>query len=102
LLRDRGTMTRCVGRRACEEADESTIANETISLLVNVALRVARQLRSYLASGSTRRSQDGKLIPTACRVGDRVLLPPYGGNNVKIGAEEYLLFRDSEILGKLE
>ena len=46
--------------------------------------------------------QEGKTVAMACKVGDRVLLPPYGGNNVKLGEEEYILFRDSEILGKLE
>lgn len=42
------------------------------------------------------------MVPVACKVGDRVLLPPYGGNNVKLGEEEFILYRDSEILGKLE
>ena len=34
--------------------------------------------------------------------GDRVLLPPFGGNQVKVGNEEFLLMKDSEILAKLE
>ena len=33
--------------------------------------------------------------------GDKVLLPPYGGNAVKLGDREFLIFRDSEILAKL-
>ncbi|KAJ3207491.1 10 kDa heat shock protein [Clydaea vesicula] len=45
---------------------------------------------------------DGKLQPVALKNGERVLLPPYGGSAVKVGSEEYLLFRDSEILAKLE
>jgi chaperonin GroES len=28
----------------------------------------------------------------------KVLLPAYGGNNLKIGEEEYTLFKSSEIL----
>jgi len=32
------------------------------------------------------------------KVGDKVLLPAYGGNNLKIGEEEYTLYKSSEIL----
>jgi chaperonin GroES len=44
------------------------------------------------------------LIPVTCQVGDKVLLPEYGGNLVKIGGDEELhLFRDDDnILGKFE
>ncbi|KAJ3472383.1 hypothetical protein NLG97_g11034 [Lecanicillium saksenae] len=34
-------------------------------------------------------------------VGDRVLIPQFGGSPVKAGEEEYQLFRDSEILAKI-
>jgi co-chaperonin GroES (HSP10) len=35
--------------------------------------------------------------------GDSVLLPGYGGTEVKLGkGQEFLLFRESEILAKLE
>lgn len=35
------------------------------------------------------------------KAGDRVLIPPFGGSNVKVGDEEYTLFRDGEILAKI-
>jgi len=35
-------------------------------------------------------------------VGDRVLLPEYGGQAVKIGDVEYSLYREDEIRAKLE
>ncbi len=37
-----------------------------------------------------------------CKVGDRVLLPEYGGTPFKMGDEEYTLFCDCDILGKFE
>lgn len=55
-----------------------------------------------VAAGPGQLDKDGKTVPMACKVGDRILLPPYGGNNVKLGEEDFILFRDSEILGKLE
>jgi chaperonin GroES len=41
------------------------------------------------------------LRPVSVKEGEKVLLPPYGGNAVKVGETEYLLFKDSEILAKL-
>ncbi|KAI9212481.1 hypothetical protein DS838_002630 [Geotrichum bryndzae] len=43
----------------------------------------------------------GNLVETSVKAGDRVLLPPFGGSPIKIGEEEYLLFRDGEILAKI-
>ncbi|KAI8591297.1 10 kDa heat shock protein [Geranomyces variabilis] len=40
--------------------------------------------------------------PMSIKEGERVLLPPYGGNQVKLGDQEYFLFKEEEILGKLE
>ena len=45
---------------------------------------------------------NGKLIPMNCKVGDRVLLPEYGGTPLKMGEEDYTLFCDCDILGKFE
>lgn len=44
----------------------------------------------------------GQLIPTSVKAGDKVLLPNFGGNPIKIGEDEYLLFTDKEILAKID
>jgi chaperonin GroES len=72
-----------------------------------------------LAVGPGALDKDGKRITPSVAPGDRVLIPPFGGSTVKIGDEvcdetqhewgevltllfqDYLLFRDSEILAKL-
>ncbi|CCI41361.1 unnamed protein product [Albugo candida] len=54
-----------------------------------------------VAVGPGARANDGKLIPTQCAVGDKVLLPEYGGSLVKLDGDEFHLFRDEDILGKL-
>ncbi|ORX44718.1 10 kDa heat shock protein, mitochondrial [Piromyces finnis] len=46
--------------------------------------------------------QTGKLIPMAVKPGDRVLLPNFGGNTVNIGKEEFVLYRDTDFLAKLQ
>lgn len=44
----------------------------------------------------------GNIIPTSVKAGDKVLLPSFGGNPVKVGEEEFLLYTDKEILAKIE
>ena len=57
---------------------------------------------NVIAVGPGRMDNNGKLLPMNCKVGDRVLLPEYGGTPLKLGEEEYTLFCDCDILGKFE
>jgi len=54
-----------------------------------------------LAVGPGGVDKDGKRIEVSVKPGDRVLIPPYGGSAVKVGQEEYTLFRDHELLAKI-
>ncbi|KAI4368660.1 hypothetical protein MLD38_017194 [Melastoma candidum] len=54
-----------------------------------------------VAVGPGSRDRDGNLIPVAVKEGDTVLLPEYGGNEVKLDNKEYHLYRDDDILGTL-
>ncbi|EEH34093.1 10 kDa heat shock protein, mitochondrial [Paracoccidioides lutzii Pb01] len=54
-----------------------------------------------LAVGPGALDKKGNRISMCVSVGDRVLIPQYGGSPVKVGEEEYSLFRDSEILAKI-
>ncbi|RMZ88834.1 hypothetical protein DV736_g3929, partial [Chaetothyriales sp. CBS 134916] len=49
-----------------------------------------------LAVGPGGLDREGKRIPMSVKTGDSVLIPQFGGQNVKVGNEEYHLFRDSE------
>ncbi|KAI1102807.1 chaperonin Cpn10 [Jackrogersella minutella] len=50
-----------------------------------------------LAVGPGALNREGKHIPMGVSTGDRVLIPQYGGSPVKVGEEEFHLFRDSEL-----
>ncbi|XP_010553872.1 PREDICTED: 10 kDa chaperonin, mitochondrial [Tarenaya hassleriana] len=54
-----------------------------------------------IAVGPGSRDRDGKLIPVSVKEGDTVLLPEYGGTQVKLGENEFHLFRDEDIMGTL-
>ncbi|CAG8598476.1 5664_t:CDS:2, partial [Paraglomus brasilianum] len=54
-----------------------------------------------IAVGKGALDKHGKHIPPQVKEGDRVLIPTYGGNAIKVGDEEYHIFRDHEILAKI-
>ncbi|RDB16376.1 heat shock protein, mitochondrial [Hypsizygus marmoreus] len=57
---------------------------------------------TVIAVGPGAPNKEGKVIPTQVKAGDRVLLPGWGGNAIKVGEEEYYLFKDGEILAKIQ
>ena len=55
-----------------------------------------------IAIGTGKRDDDGKLIPFNVKVGDTVLMPKYGGTEVKIDDKEYQIVREEDILGIID
>lgn len=55
-----------------------------------------------IAVGTGKRDEAGKLIPFNVKKGDRVLMPKYGGAEVKIDDKEYQIVREEDILGIVE
>jgi chaperonin GroES len=51
-----------------------------------------------IAVGSGRINSEGKTIPLEVKVGDKVIYSKYGGSEVKIDDEEYLILREDDIL----
>merc|ERR1712146_863262 len=54
------------------------------------------------AVGPGGRGKNGETIPMAVQVGQKVLLPEYGGTNVKLDDEDFTVFRDEDIIGVLQ
>lgn len=57
---------------------------------------------TVIAVGPGAPNKEGNVIPCQVKTGDRVLLPGWGGNSIKVGEDEYHLFKDSEILAKIQ
>lgn len=49
-----------------------------------------------LAVGPGGMDKEGKRIPMSVNAGDKVLIPQFGGSSLKVGEDEYHLFRDHE------
>jgi chaperonin GroES len=54
-----------------------------------------------LSVGPGFRGQNGEIVPMSVLEGDKVLLPEYGGVQLKSEGDEIYLFRESEILAKI-
>ena len=55
-----------------------------------------------VAVGPGRRDETGKLIPIDVKPGDRILFGKWSGNDVIIDGEDYLIMKESDILGIIE
>ena len=53
---------------------------------------------TVIALGTGKINDDGKVVPFNVKVGDLVLMPKYGGTEVKQGGKEYQIMREDDIL----
>ena len=57
------------------------------------------QEAKVIALGTGKKDENGKSVPFEVKVGEMVLLSPYGGSEVKLDGETYKLVREDDILG---
>ena len=57
------------------------------------------QEAEVVALGTGKRDDDGKLLEFTVKAGDKVLISKYGGTEVKVEGESYLIMREDDILG---
>lgn len=55
-----------------------------------------------VAVGPGKANDKGERIALQVQVGDRVLFSKYGGTDVKLDGEDYLIMREDDILGVVE
>lgn len=60
------------------------------------------QQGKVIAVGPGKVAQNGERIPMTVKPGDKVLFAKYAGTEVKLGAEEYLIMNESDILAVVE
>jgi chaperonin GroES len=52
-----------------------------------------------IALGTGKLDEEGKKVAFTVKKGDKVLISKYGGTEVKIDGESYLIMREDDILG---
>jgi chaperonin GroES len=58
------------------------------------------QRGKVLAVGPGSRNEDGEYVSMDIEVGDEVVFSKYGGTEIKLGTDEILILRESDILAK--
>ena len=90
-LHDRVVLTRI-------DADEKTAGG----IIIPDTAKEKPQEGRVVAVGPGGRDEAGKLIAIDVKVGDRVLFGKWSGTEVKIDGVEYLIMKESDIMGVLE
>jgi chaperonin GroES len=79
-------------------ADEKTAGG----IIIPDTAQEKPQQGEVVAVGPGGRDEAGKLIPIDVKAGDRVLFGKWSGTEVKIEGVEYLIMKESDIMGVLD
>ena len=79
------------------EEEETTISG----IVLPDTAKEKPQRGRVLAAGPGGRNDKGERIPMDVAEGDEVIFSKYGGTEVKVGADEYLILRQSDVLAKV-
>lgn len=55
-----------------------------------------------IAVGEGKTLESGAQVPMEVKVGDKIIYSKYGGTEVKIGGEKYVILRQDDILAVME
>jgi chaperonin GroES len=80
------------------DAEEKTAGG----IIIPDSAKEKPQQGEVIAVGPGGRDQTGKLIPIDVQIGDRVLFGKWSGTEVKLDGVEYLIMKESDIMGALE
>jgi chaperonin GroES len=79
------------------EAEQKTAGG----IIIPDAAREKPQQGEVIATGPGGRDETGKLIPIDVKTGDTVLFGKWSGTEVKIEGEDFLIMKESDIMGVL-
>jgi chaperonin GroES len=68
-------------------------------ILIPDTAREKPQEGEVIAVGPGGRDENGKLLPIDIKAGDRVLFGKWSGTEVKIDDAEYLIMKESDVMG---
>ncbi|MBI4226460.1 co-chaperone GroES [Candidatus Roizmanbacteria bacterium] len=60
------------------------------------------QIGQVMAVGPGSMNDSGKVFPMKVKVGQKVLYKKWGGNEVKVGSEEWLLIEQKDVMAVLQ
>ena len=87
---------RIVVRRT--EAEEKSVGG----IIIPDTAQEKPQTGEVIAVGPGGRDENGKLIPIDVKKGDRILFGKWSGTEIKLDGVEYLIMKESDVMGVLE
>ncbi len=79
------------------EEEESTVSG----IVLPDTAREKPQRGRVLAVGPGSRNDKGEVVPLDVAEGDEVVFSKYGGTEIRLGADEVLILRESDVLAKV-
>jgi chaperonin GroES len=79
------------------EAEEKSAGG----IIIPDTAREKPQEGQVIATGPGGRDESGKLIPIDVKVGDKVLFGKWSGTEIKLDGEDFLIMKESDIMGVL-
>jgi chaperonin GroES len=89
-----------LGDRLIVEALEEEETTSSGIVLPDTAKEKPQRGR-VLAVGPGPRDEDGEYIKMDVEEGDVIIYSKYGGTEIKLGTDEYLILRESDVLAKV-
>lgn len=80
------------------EAEETTKSG----IILSGSAKEKPQIAEIIAVGTSKVTDDGKVVPMTVKVGDKVLTSKYAGTEVKVDGVEYIIIRQEDILAVVE
>jgi chaperonin GroES len=79
------------------EEEESTVSG----IVLPDTAREKPQRGRVLAVGPGGRDESGNFVAMDLAEGDEIVFSKYGGTEIKVGVDEYLILRESDVLAKV-
>jgi|SRR5947208_11876373 chaperonin GroES len=79
------------------EEEETTVSG----IVLPDTAKEKPQRGRVLAVGPGSRDEDGEYIKMDVEVGDEIIFSKYGGTEIKLGTDEVLILRESDVLAKV-
>jgi chaperonin GroES len=79
------------------DAEEKTLGG----IIIPDTAKEKPQEGEVVAVGPGGRDEAGKLVPIDVKAGDRILFGKWSGTEVKIDGVEYLIMKESDVMGVL-
>ena len=79
------------------EEEETTVSG----IVLPDTAKEKPQRGRVLAVGPGMRNDTGEVVPMEVAVGDEIIYSKYGGTEIKLGADDVLILRESDVLAKV-